>query len=218
MRPIRILSFILENALVVMCKKGLGIMSVMRAFIAIDLPPEIQECVGKISGELKDKLTNLPVRWVPLENIHLTLKFLGDVSYKNLEMLTEIIQQIASGFHNFDISVGGIGAYPKIHKPRVIWIGLEGPSELTSLQHSIETETTRLGYVREERPFSPHLTLARVSRNANSHEIRQISSILGDYKVGFLGVANVSEMHLLKSDLKPGGAIYTHMFTASLKI
>ncbi|MBE0408523.1 MAG: RNA 2',3'-cyclic phosphodiesterase [Anaerolineales bacterium] len=191
-------------------------MSVIRAFIAIDLPPDIQECVGKISGELKEQLRNLPVRWVPLQNVHLTLKFLGDVSLKNLEVLTELISQVASGYQAFEISVGGIGAYPNIRKPRVIWIGLEGPDELNSLQHGIEVETTRLGYAREERPFSSHLTLSRVSRNANSVEIRQISNLLANYSVGFLGVANVSEVHLLKSELKPGGAIYTHIYSASL--
>jgi RNA 2',3'-cyclic 3'-phosphodiesterase len=192
-------------------------MSVMRAFIAINLPPEIQECVGQISNEVKGKLENLPVRWVPVENVHLTLKFLGDVSLKNLEVLTEIISQAVSGYQVFDISVGGLGAYPNIHKPRVIWIGLECPSELTALQHSLEVETSRLGYAREERSFSPHLTLGRVSRNANSHQIRKISSILSDYKVGFLGVADVDGVHLLKSELKPGGAVYTNIFTAPLK-
>ena len=191
-------------------------MSVIRAFIAIDLPTNLQECLGQVSHELKERLHDLPVRWVPPENVHLTLKFLGDVSMKNLEMLTNIISQVVSEYLVFDVSAGGIGAYPKIHRPRVIWVGLEGPPELLAMQRGIEIETTHLGYSREERPFSPHLTLGRVSRNANSREIRRISDVLAEFKVGFLGVLQVNEVHLFKSELKPGGAVYTRVFTATL--
>ena len=191
-------------------------MSVIRAFIAIDLPPDLHECLDQVSNQLKEQLHELPIRWVPPKNIHLTLKFLGEVSLKNLEMLRNMITQIVSGYHEFDISVGGIGAYPKIHRPRVIWIGLEGPPELIAMQYAIEMETTRLGYAREERSFSPHLTMGRVSRNANLHEIRRISDILTDYKVGFLGLAKINEVHLFKSELKLGGAVYSRIFTATL--
>lgn len=190
--------------------------SVIRAFIAIDIPADIQTCMEHVSDQLREKFSNLPVRWVPPDNVHLTLKFLGDVSLKNLEILTKIIAKTVSGCQVFDISAGGIGAYPKIQRPRVIWIGLEGPPELLALQRSIEMETSRLGYVREERPFSSHLTVGRVSRNANSREIRKISDILADYKVGFLGVAQIREVHLFKSELKPDGAVYTRVFTAPL--
>jgi 2'-5' RNA ligase len=116
----------------------------------------------------------------------------------------------------FQISVGGIGAYPKIRRPRVIWIGVEAPSELIHLQRSIEAQTARLGYAKDRRSFSPHLTLGRVSRNATPREVRQIGNVLAETKIGFLGVTPVKEVHLYRSDLKPGGAVYTRLFTTPL--
>jgi RNA 2',3'-cyclic 3'-phosphodiesterase len=189
-------------------------MSVIRAFIAIDLSPELHECLRKVSMQLKPRLADAPVRWVPIENIHLTLKFLGDVSEKNLEILKKIMSKVISGTRPFVISVGGLGAFPKIQNPRVIWIGLEGPPELFSLQKSLELETARLGYSREERSFSPHLTLGRVSRSASSRDIRLIADALMDFKIGFLGVARIDSVCLYRSELRPGGAAYTRLFAA----
>jgi 2'-5' RNA ligase len=191
-------------------------MPVIRAFIAIDLSKEIQVCLELVSNQVKERLEDVPVRWVPTENIHLTLKFLGNVSESNLEILKKMLASVVSSHKVFEISAGGLGAFPKIHRPRVIWIGLEAPPELEAIQHAIEQETARLGYAKEERPFSPHLTLARVSRNASSADIHKISKVLKTEKVGFLGVTRVREVHLYRSDLKPSGAIYTRLFTAAL--
>lgn len=191
-------------------------MSVIRAFIAIDLSKDIQVCLELVSNQIKKRLEGVPVRWVPIENIHLTLKFLGNVSESNLEILQKMLSKVVGGHKVFEISAGGLGAFPKIHRPRVIWIGLEAPPELEAVQHAIEQETTRLGYAREERPFSPHLTLARVSRNATSRDVHKISDVLISEKVGFLGVTRVREVHLYRSDLKPSGAQYTQIFSAAL--
>lgn len=191
-------------------------MSVIRAFIAIELSPEIIHRLDQVTQELKGKLVNVPVRWVPAENIHLTLKFLGDVSISNLEMLTKILGSVVSTHHSFEISAGGLGAFPKIHQPRVIWIGLEVPPELLAIQHNLELETARLGYAREERQFSPHLTLGRVSRNATPAEIQRIAKVLETTKVGFLGATRVRTVYLFRSDLSPNGATYTRIFPAPL--
>jgi 2'-5' RNA ligase len=191
-------------------------MSVIRAFIAIELSPEIIHRLDQVTQELKGKLVNVPVRWVPAENIHLTLKFLGDVSISNLEMLTKILGSVVSTHHSFEISAGGMGAFPKIHQPRVIWIGLEVPPELLAIQHNLELETARLGYAREERPFSPHLTLGRVSRNATPAEIQKIAKVLETTKVGFLGATRVRTVYIFRSDLSPSGANYTRIFPAPL--
>jgi 2'-5' RNA ligase len=192
------------------------VLPVIRAFIAIDLTPEIQERLDQVSGQLKERLKDTPIRWVPVENIHLTLKFLGNVSTTNLDMLTGIIQTVSSGYQPFEISIGGLGAYPKLHRPRVIWIGIEAPQDLVMTQRSLETETARLGYAREDRPFSPHLTLGRVSRNASSRDIRATAEELAAFKVGFLGVVRVQSVHLYQSDLKPTGAVYKRLFSATL--
>jgi 2'-5' RNA ligase len=191
-------------------------MSVIRAFIAIEMSPEIQRRLDQVSDELKLRLKDIPVRWVPVENIHLTLKFLGDVSVANLEVLKKILQSEIAGHHPFEMSVGELGAFPSIRRPRVIWVKVQAPAELDAVQHGIETESTRLGYSREERAFSPHLTLGRVSRNASSRDIRRISEVLETYKVGFLGAARVQAVRLFRSDLQPGGAVYTCLFSAPL--
>lgn len=193
-------------------------MSAIRAFIAIDFSQEIQEKLDYLTGQLKTRLQDVPVRWVPAKNMHLTLKFLGEVSIANLEMLNSIIRVEADKQHKFEISVGDLGAFPSIHRPRVIWVGIEAPPELYSLQQGIESETSRLGYAPEKRPFSPHLTIGRVSRNANSNNIHQIANVLVDCKVGFIGATRVNSLHLYRSDLHPDGAIYTKIDSADLAL
>ncbi|HBX69988.1 MAG TPA: RNA 2',3'-cyclic phosphodiesterase [Chloroflexi bacterium] len=191
-------------------------MSVIRAFIALDLPPEVQENLAQVSAQLKEQLGEKSVRWVPVENIHLTLKFLGDVSVNNLGVLKEIIASEAAQAKPMEFSVGRLGAFPKIRRPRVIWVGIEAPPELMALQRSIEARTTRVGYPPDEREFSPHLTLGRVSRTASPKDVSKIGEVLNASSVGFLGAVRVREIHLLKSDLQPSGAVYSKMFTTPI--
>lgn len=191
-------------------------MSVIRAFIAIDLPDEIHQCLSSVSDELQSRLDQVSVRWVPVSNIHLTLKFLGDVSLKNLEVLKNLLAAEVSTHQPFEISVGGLGAYPKERRPRVIWAGVEGPPELHNLHYGIEALAKRLGYAPDRREFSAHLTLGRVSRNALPEEVKQVGNVLKTYQVGFLGVARVTEIHLFRSDLNPDGAVYTRLSSSTL--
>jgi 2'-5' RNA ligase len=191
--------------------------SVIRAFIAIDLTPEIRQRLDQVMASLKNRLEGVPVRWVPAHNIHLTLKFLGDVSVANLNMLKNVLKTEVDGHHSFEISVGGIGAFPNARHARVIWTGIEAPGELMQVQKGIENAMARLGYSPEDRPFSAHLTLGRVSRNATPRDAHQIGDALEATKVGFLGVAQVNQIHLYRSELKPTGSVYTDIFTAQLK-
>lgn len=191
-------------------------MAVIRAFIAIDLSPEIEQHLHGVIDSYKKQLVNIPIRWVPASNIHLTLKFLGDVSISNLGILTDMIETEVSSHHQFDISVGGSGAFPNLRQPRIVWVGVEAPAELTTIQNGIETTTGRLGYAREERAFSPHLTLGRVSRNASTQDLKTISKVIETARVGFLGATCVEKIHLYRSDLQPSGAVYTKIFSSSL--
>lgn len=191
-------------------------MEVIRAFIAVNLSPDILERIDQVALDLRKRMDAVPVRWVPTDNIHLTLKFLGNVSTANLEILKDILGKVVSSHHECDISVGGIGVFPKPHNPRVVWVGMEIPQELIALQHNIEIETARLGYSREHRPFSPHLTFGRVSRNASTQDVHIIADILDKYKVGFLGATRVRTVYLYRSDLKPEGAEYTPIYSAAL--
>ena len=192
-------------------------MSVFRAFIAVDLSSEVQQRLAQISLDLEQSLKDLPVRWVSVAKIHLTIKFLGDISVSNVGMLTEIIQSTAAGRDAFEISIGGLGAFPNKRRPRVIWVGVEAPMELQAIHRQIEMEVMRLGYEAEKRRYSPHLTLGRVSRNVSLKDARMISKVLKEKTVGFLGVTRVRKVHLYRSDLQPSGAVYTKMVSASLR-
>lgn len=191
-------------------------MNVIRAFIAITLSEEVHHGLEQVLRDLKTRVPEKVVRWVPAGNIHLTIKFLGDVSLASLEMLTNMLRNEAARHSPFEFSVGGLGAFPSARRPRVVWVGVEAPTELGGLQRGVEAEMARLGYAPEERPFSPHLTLGRVSRNAASEGLRQLSNVLESYKVGFIGVTRVQAIHLFRSDLQPSGAVYTRLFSAAL--
>jgi 2'-5' RNA ligase len=191
-------------------------MTVLRAFIAVDLSPEILAKLERITTDLRREIGDEAVRWVPSENIHLTLKFLGDVSLNNLTLLTDALRAEVAGHKRFGMSVGGLGAFPKASNARVIWVGVEAPDALVHIQRGLESQMARLGYEPEGRPFTAHLTLGRVSRNAHLEDIRKIGAVLGRVKVGFLGMTPVQAVHLYRSDLRPGGSIYTRIFTAPL--
>jgi 2'-5' RNA ligase len=191
-------------------------MSVIRSFIAVDIPDSLSGALGKTSTQLQESLSGLPIRWVPVENIHLSLKFLGDVSEKNIPVINEIVQAEAATHTTFEISVGGFGVFPNVIRPRVIWVGVEAPDELINLQRRIDVETARLGYAPDQRDFSPHLTFGRVSRNASPKQVRKVSEILRNYHLGFLGAARITEVSLFRSDLGPDGAVYSKMYSAEL--
>jgi RNA 2',3'-cyclic 3'-phosphodiesterase len=192
-------------------------MSVIRAFIAIDLTSEITQKLDQISEQLKTNLANIPVRWVPANNIHLTLKFLGDVSLTNLEILKEVLQTEALNHKVFEFTVGNLGAFPNKRHPRVVWVGVEAPQELLSTQRHLEHAMARIGYAPEDRPFSPHLTLGRVARNATARDTSLIGEAVDASKIGFLGINPVRSICLYRSDLKPSGAEYTRVFQALLR-
>jgi 2'-5' RNA ligase len=190
-------------------------MPIIRAFIAVNISPEIQRRLGSITKDLQRDLKGIAVRWVPVENIHITLKFLGDVSTSNLEVLKDILLVEAANICPFDISASELGAFPSNRKPRVIWIGIHAPADLAALQHGIENQTARLGYAREDRPFSPHLTLGRVSRNVDSSGLQRIGEAITSCKTGSIGTAHITAVHLYRSDLNPSGAVYTCLFSAN---
>jgi len=189
---------------------------VIRTFIAVDLPSNVLDTLGQISSQLQEKLPETPVRWVNFEKMHLTLKFLGDVSVENIGMVERILKSEAAKRPVMEIGIGGIGAFPKMRHPRVIWIGVEAPSELFDLRRGIEDGVARLGYNYDKYEFTPHLTLGRISRKASAADVRTVGNVLHDFQVGFIGVARIDAVHLYRSDLHPDGAKYTRLYTADL--
>lgn len=189
---------------------------VIRTFIAVDLPHSVRDALGQVSNQLQGKLPDTHVRWVNYEKMHLTLKFLGDISTENISMVEKILASEAAKRQVMEIGIGGIGAFPKMRHPRVIWIGVEAPSELFDLRRGIEDGVARLGYNYDKYEFTPHLTLGRISRKASASDVRKVGNALHDFQVGFIGVARIEAVHLYRSDLRPEGAIYTRLYSAEL--
>ena len=192
-------------------------MSLLRAFIAVELPPEIHKAIESETAPLRAALDSSLVRWVPTSNIHLTLKFLGGVSPANVELLTQMLSVEVNQYESFTIKFEGLGAFPNPRRPRVIWIGIQVPAGFEALQHGIEAAAATLGYPAEKRPFSPHLTIGRVKQNAGPAGMQKIRNVLEEMKVGALGTVKANAVHLFKSDLKPTGAVYTRLFSAPLE-
>lgn len=192
-------------------------MSLLRAFIAVEIPPEIHQAIEKKTASIRATLNKSLVRWVPTGNVHLTLKFLGDVSPANLEMLAQMLNLEVSQHQVFEMEFGGLGAFPNPRQPRVIWIGIQAPAGLAALQHGIEAAAATLGYPADKRPFSPHLTVGRVKQKVGSADMQKIRTALEETQVGTLGTARVTAVHLFKSDLKPTGAVYTRLNSVPLK-
>ena len=180
-------------------------MTLLRAFIAIEIPPSIQKAIFTQTERLRNALGPALVRWVPMENLHLTLKFLGDVSPSNVDMLSQALTTEAATCAPFSMRVSGLGSFPNPRRARVIWVGLHAPAALEALQHGIDSFTARLGYPSEERPFSPHLTIGRVKQQVSASGQQAIRAALEQTSVGDLGTAEVTAVHLFKSDLQPGG-------------
>jgi len=191
-------------------------MSLLRAFIAVEIPLEIQRNIHRETAVFRKGIDSL-VRWVPAENMHLTVKFLGDVSPSNVEFLIQMLRNEAENVHCFSIHLAGLGAYPSLKRPRVLYIGMQAPAGLDALQRGIEASSRRLGYESEERPFSPHLTLGRVKQNVTASEQQKIRHAIEGMQVDVLGTASVDSVHLYKSELQPGGSVYTRLYSAPLK-
>jgi 2'-5' RNA ligase len=191
-------------------------MSLLRAFIAVEVPATIRQAVCNTTASLRQETGSL-VRWVPMENLHLTLKFLGDVSPANVDMLAQMIRGEADLFPCFDLQFRGLGSFPSLKRPRVIYIGIQAPAALEALHRGIESASRRLGYASEERDFSPHLTIGRIRQTVTASEQQTIRRALEGTTVDSLGTARVDSLHLYKSDLKPGGSVYTRLYSAALK-
>ena len=192
-------------------------MTLLRTFIAVEIPREIQSAIYQSTVNLRQTINRSYIRWVPPQNIHITLKFLGDVSPANLELLKQMLKAETAQVDPFSIQVGTLGVFPGLRHPRVIWIGIDAPPALESLQRGIETATTRLGYEAENRPYSPHLTIARFNQRISTAELPQVRTILEKTSIGILGKVDIDAVHLFKSDLKPSGVVYSRLYTAPLR-
>ncbi len=191
---------------------------VLRAFIAVELESDILTEMSKVRSDFEKLVPPGSVRWVRPEGIHLTLKFLGDTRRERVPAVQDGIRRAVVGIGHFEIGLASSGCFPNCRRPRVIWIGIDEEDEtLLQLQKRIEKEMQSLGWAPERRPFSPHLTLGRVQRNATTSEVRRIGEVVAESHIGTLGVQQVTEVALIRSILRPGGARYVKLFSAKLE-
>ncbi len=175
----------------------------MRAFIAIDMSPEIKSEIG---GIVRKAGTADAIRWVPSRNMHLTLKFLGEIREDLVPEIENRIRVVTAGKGPFSVGIRGTGAFPNLKRPNVLWVGVEPSAPLKAVFDGIEKGLAEIGIPKESRPFSPHLTIGRV------RDLRGIESVvreLATYKDTFFGTIDVHEILLMKSVLKPAGAEYS---------
>lgn len=192
-------------------------MNPVRAFIAIDLPPTLQASIELNASRLRQALGNDAIRWVPAGNMHLTLKFLGTVPAAHLEFLKQMLAQAAERIPQFELTIGGLGSFPNSKRIRVLWAGVHAGSEFTDLQREIDAGAASLGYERDDRPFSPHLTLGRIRQGLDAKTQQTIRNAAASFQLGRIGAARVESVHLYQSDLHADGSSYTKLFSAPLR-
>jgi 2'-5' RNA ligase len=193
-------------------------MEQVRTFIAIELDETIEDALADLQEQLKAKVPRDSVRWVKSEGIHLTLKFLGNVPANRIEEVERTLTQACVGFPAFSFSVGGLGCFPNPRRPRVVWVGVQEESgTLKRLQKAIEDGMERLGFPPEGRRFHAHLTLGRTQRRASSGDVRRLGQLVEETDIGELGRMEARAVSLMKSDLKPTGAVYTQLAAVGLE-
>ncbi len=179
----------------------------IRSFIAFELPEAVISLLGKVQQELKS--LRLKVRWVRPENIHLTLKFLGNINPGDIENIGGAMSDAAGDCAPFTLTVGGIGFFPGIKRPRIIWVGLGGEIQvLLNLQRNLEDRLATVGFPKEKRSFKAHLTIGRIRQAVNPSKIGQA---IQEYSDSGNQKFTADRVILFKSDLKPSGAEYLQL-------
>jgi len=186
----------------------------MRSFIAIEVPDEVRKEMTRVQEQLRK--TKVDASWTRPEGMHLTLKFLGEVPEVKIPEIVNGLQTAVAGFGQFRLEVKGVGTFPNPQNARVVWIGLSGDiGTLTRLQGAVEDAMARIGFAREERKFTAHITLGRI-KNIRSRD--QWLAVLAEIKDRSLPGFDAAAVRLMKSELKPAGAVYTEIGNVELKL
>ena len=188
----------------------------MRAFIAIDVSDEIKEAIAKVEAHLRYAAAD--VKWVRPETVHLTIKFLGEINEEKAKEAGRILDKIAGKVRPFELGIKDVGAFPGVTSPRVIWVGLgKGAAESTALAGEVDEALSKIGYEKESRPFSPHLTIGRVKSPKNKEKLKEkIVSAVG-LNLPATKSCEASSVILYQSTLTPQGSIYTKLHEAAFK-
>ena len=192
-------------------------MEQIRSFIAIELPDELKLELTQLEARLK--LGEQPwVKWVDPYSIHLTLKFLGSITLDRAGEITRAMEEAVQGIPPFRLEVKDLGVFPNLRRVQVVWVGISGEvDKLAWLQQGIESNLAPLGFVPESRPFTPHLTLARLRPQASLDERQRFGQLIADTKFGADSTIEVDAISLMRSQLIREGAIYSQISSVRLK-
>ncbi len=189
----------------------------MRAFIAIELPTAMLRRLGTEIAKLQDLVDGRAIRWVEFEAIHLTLQFLGEIDDRTAELIASCLDEVSANHPRMSLDVGGLGGFPNLNRPRVLWIGIREPDRtLSKLQAEIEGGVSTLGIDAEDRAYHPHLTLGRLRREAGQSEERLLADRLQKIQIADLGSVQVEGVSLMQSELTRAGAVYSRLHYAPL--
>lgn len=180
----------------------------IRTFLAIDPPQEILNAIADIQERLR-KILRGDIRWVRPEGIHLTLKFFGYIYDSDVANISNVVKDSVANMKALLLNVRSLGVFPTVTRPRVLWLGMDGDTDaVINLQMKIDAALEGYGFTKEDRPFKPHLTLARVKEPKGLTGLAEAVKKNENYAAGSFSVRGLA---LFKSDLKPTGAVYTKL-------
>ncbi len=184
----------------------------MRSFVAVDVPASIRQGLATLQARLRE--SGADVKWVRPESVHLTLKFLGEIRLEAVADIREALGKVIRRHEPFSVKVRGVGCFPRMNQPRVVWVGLCGDGgRLISLQREVESAMEMLGFPPEERGFRPHLTLGRVRSPKGRERLAGLVQALQEAEVGEFQVRSLVQY---QSELHPSGARYTPLWEVLL--
>ena len=191
-------------------------MEQIRSFIAIELPDELKLALRQLETRLKSGEQPW-VKWVDPNSIHLTLKFLGNIAANRTGEITGALEEAAQGIPAFHLEVRDLGVFPNLKRVQLAWVGISGEvDKLGKLQQNIESSLARLGFVPESRPFTPHLTLARLRNQASLDERQRFGRLIAETRFE-VGTFLIDAISLMRSQLTREGAIYSRVSSVRLK-
>lgn len=184
----------------------------LRTFIAAEISPEMRSEIINLQSELKNSLKG-NIAWVEPENIHLTLRFLGQITDEQLEEIKTVVESIARKIKTFNMDLGVIGGFPDISNPRIIWIGINfGFNQLNEINAELEDKLETINFAVGEKYFHPHLTIARVKSLEGKNTLAEIAQKIRPRQLP----ETISKLSIIQSQLTPEGAKYTELFEAKL--
>lgn len=187
-----------------------------RSFFALPLSFQCRQEIDKTVLDLKIDLPS-GIRWVKTENLHITLKFLGKFRTEDIEPIKNVLDSVLSATSQFTLSLQSLGVFPNSRYPKVVWIGIAPSDELFQIFRQLENAVFAFGYPKEERGFSPHLTIGRVKNDLHNPDPSRIFNIIKSKNIGAISESPVDKVVFFQSELAERSPVYTEVFSIGLK-